>query len=79
MKVLEYDDVVNKQRCDLSAARRDVLKADVCASIERMVAEVKELVDTHLPAGKNNNRDSSKRRTVPRRADVVPVPGTHHL
>ena len=76
-KVLEYDDVVNKQRAVIYQQRRDVLKADdLRQRIERMVAEeVEELVDTHLPTGKDNNRDNWQTQELYRAAlTLFPVP-----
>jgi preprotein translocase subunit SecA len=50
-KVLEYDDVVNKQRQVIYQQRQQVLAADdLREQIERMTAEeIEELVDQHLP------------------------------
>lgn len=73
-RVLEYDDVVNKQREKIYEQRQQVLDADnLREQIERMTAEqLNDLVDTHLPG---NDRDDWDLEELYRAALVVyPVP-----
>jgi preprotein translocase subunit SecA len=57
--VLEYDDVVNKQREVIYTQRRDVLFAEnLREQIERITAEeIGDLVETYLPMQKDGDRE----------------------
>jgi preprotein translocase subunit SecA len=73
-RVLEYDDVVNKQREVIYKQRRQVLNAEnLREQIERMTAEeIHSLVETYLP---ESNRDEWETEELYRAAlTIYPVP-----
>ncbi|MHB8624919.1 MAG: preprotein translocase subunit SecA [Aggregatilineales bacterium] len=59
-RVLEYDDVVNKQREVIYQQRRDVLTAEnLREQIERMTSEeIGALIETYLPVQKDGDREN---------------------
>ncbi len=76
-RVLEYDDVVNKQREVIYAQRQEILHSDdLRQKIERMSAdEIEALVETYLPDGKDSDRETWQPEELYRAALVLfPVP-----
>ncbi len=76
-KVLEYDDVVNKQREAIYKERQEVLHADdLRQRIESMtVKEIHAMVDMYLPNTKDSDREDWEPQEVYRAAlTLFPVP-----
>jgi len=76
-RVLEYDDVVNKQRHKIYEQRQDILHSEnMREQLERMVTEeIDDLVDTHFPDAKDKDREAWDTEILYREAlALFPVP-----